>query len=274
MSDPSSPDSVYQSQRAVVRLAGTSGAILREGTVSILSGTADGEMTALVRHQALSFAMTPPGEDAEGGSVLYATDVGREVALESFRESARCLDGGPGGLAHDALDQIHVLSLHRLDGLSALVNAVASVGPRLVVVDPVLAAYVGDPGEARPVREFLGALSLLARRYHLGILLVLHTAKGARKAAEPLYPGRIDGANHWTSGVRGVLVLRTDPDREGGFVLACLKSNWGTARLALALDIICGESRLPVGIRAADGCSARLGAGPPSSRSARWEESR
>ena len=274
----------------VLRLASKGGSVLSEGSVAIVSGAGGAGKSTLVGHLALAVAMGPEVSDGRSrlsrlhGAMFDAPCGGRPVRYlshedeapvvrDALLELARAIDEGEDGDAHEALKRVFVMEMlgrpifgptdrgsasglynarpGPLDGWADLARAVESVGPTLVIVDPVLAAYVGDSVSVPAVREFLGALARLARAYRFGILLIAHSTKAARKSGGPMDPGQIGGTDHWTSGVRGTLVLSNDETRAGR-VLPCPKSNRGPDRLMIRLDAIPGGQRQPVGFRAAD----------------------
>ena len=109
--------------------------------------------------------------------------------------------------------------------------------PRLIVIDPVLSAFVGNSNEAAPVREFLSALAVAADEHQCAVLLVAHSTKAARgKDADPFDPGKVGGSAAWTDGVRSALILDWDDARgPGERRLAVAKSNYGPARRLMPL---------------------------------------
>ena len=132
-----------------------------------------------------------------------------------------------------------------LDGWADLWRGAAGIdGLRLVVIDPAMAAYVGQANDPGPVREFYGALAERAAALQLGVLLVAHTNKASRtnrnNQKPDLYdPGAVSGSTHWTDAARGALHLAYDPDdddRAGARVLAVSKANYGPSRIRVDLD--------------------------------------
>ena len=286
----------------VLSLAGRAGAVLSEGSVAILSGAGGTAKSALILHQALAFAMVSPNGAADsprrlhggifdvhrrGGPVLYLSHENEpSVARDPLLELAREIDKGDAREAHDALKRVHVMGMlgrplfgptdrgkaaglynarpGPLAGWEDLVRAVESIRPRLVIIDPVLAAYVGDSNGVAPVREFLGPLACLAGAHSLGVLLIAHSNKAARKAKgpDPLDPGQVGGSGHWVDTVRGVLVLNRQQDGTEGRVLACPKANRGPDRLVLPLNPIRGAQGQPLGFLAPN--EARWRTPPPS----------
>ena len=132
-----------------------------------------------------------------------------------------------------------------LDGWADLWRGAAGIdGLRLVVIDPAMAAYVGNANDPGPVREFYGALAERAAALQLGVLLVAHTNKASRtnrssQKPDVYDPGAVSGSTHWTDAARGALHLAYDPDdddRAGARVLAVSKANYGPSRIRVDLD--------------------------------------
>ena len=270
----------------LLALAGKLGSVVSEGSVGVLSGAGGVAKTAFVLHQGLAFANAPPGEatrlhggmfDAPngGGPVLYLTFENEPpVARDPLLALAAVLDGGDSGPFHDAAGDVHVLDMMeyplfgptvrgpsaglynarpgRLVGWESFEHAVKLVGARLVIVDPVLCAYVGESSSVPAVRDFLAALTSLARAHRLGIILIAHATKSARKSGDPLDVGQIGGTDHWSSGVRGTLVLSHDESRAGGRLLACPKANRGPDQILIPVDGIRGSEGEYLGLCVAD----------------------
>ena len=100
-------------------------------------------------------------------------------------------DGRSGAFYHARPEQ--------LIGWEPMEAAVGGLEPRLIVIDPVLAAYVGEPNSAPPVREFLGALASLAREHSAGVLVLTHSTKAAHSQRggikpDPFEPGQVAGS--------------------------------------------------------------------------------
>ena len=132
-----------------------------------------------------------------------------------------------------------------LDGWADLWRGASGIdGLRLVVIDPAMAAYVGNANDPGPVREFYGALAERAAALQLGVLLVAHTNKASRtnrssQKPDVYDPGAVSGSTHWTDAARGALHLAYDPDdddRAGARVLAVSKANYGPSRIRVDLD--------------------------------------
>ena len=197
---------------------------------------------------------------------IAAGRFGERTAREYTWQARRWMLGRPvfGPTDRGAAAGLYNARPGPLAGWGDLVRAVESIRPRLVIIDPVLAAYVGDSNGVAPVREFLGPLACLAGTHSLGVLLIAHSNKAARKAkdADPLDPGQVGGSGHWFDTVRGVLVLNRSEDRAEGRVLACPKSNRGPDRLVLPLNPIRGGQGQPLGFLAANEAGWRT---PPPS---------
>ena len=218
-------------------------------------------------------------DDREHGQVCGLFEgMGGPALLATFEDHptvtawrARCLIGT---LTNDAISQqqtlrrVHVLDLAgralfgprddggrynerpgRLAGWWHLWSEARRIKPRLIVIDPALAAYVGESNAAAPVREFLTALATEATELNTGVLLLAHSNKAARrpgnqtpKPEDRLDPGQVDGSTAWTDGVRGVLAMAWKPkDKDAGGgerVLTITKANYGPARLTCDLDAI------------------------------------
>lgn len=113
---------------------------------------------------------------------------------------------------------------------------------RVVVVDPALSAFVGEPNAAAPVTEFLVALAGAAQVRNAGVLLVAHSTKAARSGIgppDPYSPGQVSGTAVWTDRVRGVLAFTWGGHHPAGArVLAVAKANYGPARIQIPLKPI------------------------------------
>lgn len=133
-----------------------------------------------------------------------------------------------------------------LDGWTDLWRGAAKIERlRLVVVDPAMAAYVGDSNSPGPVREFYGALCAEARGHNSGVLLVCHTNKMSRResrADRDLYaPDAVAGSTHWTDAARGVMTLDYNSDEGaavGDRVLFVNKANYGPSRMRCDLKLM------------------------------------
>lgn len=129
-----------------------------------------------------------------------------------------------------------------LDGWRDLWRGAEAIdGLRVLIVDPAMAAYVGQANDPGPVREFYSALSERARALNLGLLLVAHTNKASRsprgaKDWDAYAPGSVAGSTHWTDAARAALVLDWDEREKGSRVLRVSKANYGPARIRCSVD--------------------------------------
>ena len=234
------------------------GAVLAAGGAAVLSGEGGAGKSALLYGLALDVAAadTDPGVVSPAGPLRVHG--GGPVLLTGYEDSPALIRwaveqyGEGADIDPAVLDRVFVLDLDgrplfgpldangrrglynarpgKLDGWRHLAAAVEAICPRLVVIDPVLSAYVGDPSAVAPVREFLSAL----RGLGAPLLLVAHSTKSARQDSDPFDPGQVAGSGAWTDGVRGVLTLSWG-EIEGARVLACPKANHGPARLLCGL---------------------------------------
>ena len=235
------------------------GAVLAEGGAAVLAGEGGTGKSALLYGLALDVAAADPDPDVASPAGPLRIHGGGPVLLTGYEDSAGLVAwaireyGANAGTDPAALGRVHALDLDgrplfgpvdrdgraglynarpgKLGGWRHLAAAVEAIRPRLVVVDPALAAYVGDPSAVAPVREFLSAL----REFGAPVLLVVHSTKAARGGnPDPFDPGMVAGSGAWTDGVRGVLTLSWG-EVEGARVLACPKANHGPARLLCGL---------------------------------------
>lgn len=128
-----------------------------------------------------------------------------------------------------------------LPGWFDLWREVERVNPVLVIIDPALAAYVGDSAGAAPVREFITALIQQARKHDCGVLVVAHSTKAARGGGDPdpLDPGHVSGSAAWFDAARGVLVMqfaKDSPPDEGIRTLSLPKVNYGHGRIGCSIE--------------------------------------
>ena len=108
---------------------------------------------------------------------------------------------------------------------------VREVQARLLVIDPASAALADtDVSQTGPVRQFLRALTFEAEPADCGVLIVAHSTKAARTAAqagEDPGAGVVAGSAAWYDGARGVLTLEPHKDVRNLRVLSCVKANYG-----------------------------------------------
>ena len=106
--------------------------------------------------------------------------------------------------------------------------------PAMIVVDPLLAAYVGKVNAVPPVREFVGALGSMAKAEQCGVLLLAHATKEGGVSG-PFDRRQVGGSAAWTDAVRCAMTL-TWGDGTGvpgglGRTLAVLKANVGPSNI-------------------------------------------
>ena len=112
-----------------------------------------------------------------------------------------------------------------LAGWRDMYEAAEAMRPRLVIIDPALAAYVAEANNPTAVREFLISLAIgFARPLGLGVIVVGHSNKESRGGgnSDPFAPGKIGGTAAWTDAARGSVIfdfpgeadrdLKTDPE--------------------------------------------------------------
>lgn len=162
----------------------------------------------------------------------------REKALKRIRivPMRGCRLFGPGDRRGAA--GLYTARPEKLEGWAEMtrrVEELASKGgpekPAMVIIDPLLSAYVGEPNAAPPVKEFLDELALWADRYELGVIALAHSTKAARKGdVDPFDPEQVAGTGQWVDGCRGAMTLTYDPEGEAGErMLAIVKANMGPA---------------------------------------------
>lgn len=268
------PDVEGDRPAPLLRLSDSTGAVLSLGTVGVLSGAGGMGKSALTASLALSLASRGDGDggalvggmfDAPigGGPVLMATwEDAPAVTRWRIEAATKLLPGldeaavkrvflmdmagaplyGPrAGEGEDgARPGLYNARPEPLPGWDDLWREVERIGARLVVIDPVLSAFVGNSNEAAPVREFLSALSVAATERDCAVLLVAHSTKAARnnrnQEPDPFDPGHVGGSAAWTDGVRSALILDWDDARGPRAIrLAVAKSNYGPARRLLPL---------------------------------------
>lgn len=261
---------------------GKSGAVLSAGTVAVLAGEGGIGKSALAGSIALGIAMQPDGEVGDVSGGLFE-GVGGKVLLASHEDGLgvtawrlRKLAGNAGEkkAASEDLARVHLLDLagwplfgpsdagrgalynarpEPLAGWSYLWSAADRIGPRLVVIDPALSAFVGEPNAAAPVTEFLVSLADAAKKRRCGVLLLAHSTKAARaprtEKPDPFDPGHVSGTAAWTDRVRGVLAFTWEKE-QGKRVLAVSKANYGPARIQIGLEPIRDPRKSIVGFKA------------------------
>ena len=256
--------------KAMLTCTNRSGAVLSEGQICLLSAEGGIGKTALAVSIALAVAMADGiGEkqqlhgqvfDGYGGHVLYATyEDPLPILARMLRVLITTWDSGNEPRHAEVLDKISLLDLSGwplfgpdadrggsynsrpgpLPGWTALWREAADAGARLIVLDPALAAYVGEANAPAPVREFLSAIAQEAGRIGAAVLLLAHSTKAARNMqAEAFDPGVVAGSGAWADGVRGVLTMGWNDKETGQRVLRVPKANWGPSRISIGLNAI------------------------------------
>ena len=252
---------------AILRAKGRPGAALSEGTACLLSGEGGIGKSALLLHLALKLAAAESGQWTDAGAGLEglagpalfaAYEDAPGVLSWKLRKLARELDAQAGGSeSHKAaLARVHVLDLAGwpmfgppagmagnqrpgpLAGWRHLWTAATAIRPRIVIIDPALAAFVGEANAQAPVREFLSALAVEAGALNAGVMVAAHSTKAARaKPPDRFDAGKVGGAAAWTDGCRGALILDWIPGGEpGDRELRIAKANYGPARILCPLE--------------------------------------
>lgn len=277
----------------VLWMAGHSGAILRAGSVAMLAGEGGIAKSALAGGLAAGVAALEDG--APGTAVAGLFDaIGGPALIVAFEDEAAEIADRLRGLVHSPgyatgaeadriLGRVHVLDLAgkpvygpaesggrvgfynqrpgRLSGWPDIWGAALDVRPRLIVIDPATAAYVGNANEVAAVREFLGAVSGEARAIGAGVLIVAHSRKDVRGIKDkdkddPFDAGHIAGSGAWHDGARAAMTQTWDNDRGPGFRrLALAKANYGPARLVAKMDAVKDGRGAIVGFTAPGGWS-------------------
>ena len=270
---------------AHLQAADMAGAVLSEGTVCLLSGAGGVAKSTLALTVALDVAYGAAVQDdgrlGRGLSGLFGVRSG-PVVVASFEDPPAVvrirlerLGRGLNVVAAPALHRVHVGSVAglplwgpppeigtyaarpvQLRGWGHLWDAVARVKPALVVIDPALDAYVGEPNNPAAVREFVSALGAAAREHHTAVLLLAHSNKAVRTGGQrtakddPYDAGQVGGTSAWADAARGVLTLTR---RAGGRrILAVAKANWGRAFVQVELQEVTDGGDL-AGFKAAVG---------------------
>ena len=269
-----------------LKAAGQKGMILPQGRVGILAAEGGIGKSALTSGIALATAMAPTPTDprdtmplhggifeGRGGSVLILTYEDEESTTR-WRINQLAIKVS-NSLGHNsplnACEHIHVLGMNGwplfgpatgatyssrpspLEGWSILWEETAYHQPAIIIVDPVMDAYVGPPTETNPVREFYRALHHALSTYspRTAMLLTAHSTKTARSgnnsAANPFDPGLVAGSAAWTDTPRGVMTMIWS-ENQGHRILSIPKSNLGPQHITIPLDTISHEDGYLLGM--------------------------
>ena len=248
------------------------GAVLSMGTVAVLAGAGGSAKSSLALQLAVTAGGTP--DDAHqptcGSSMIIRGARTLMVLYEdspqvTHHKSQKLIDTTLGRERFgDAEQRVHLLDMsgrplygtmedraEPMEGWHDLWAAVDQTQSKFIIIDPVLAAYVGESNSAGPVREFLSALTEKAAERKAAVLIIAHSTKAARYGGDPYDPGQIGGSGHWSDGVRGAMSLTREQGADDFMLrLAVLKSNYGPAYLSNLLEPIRpAESRMIIGLR-------------------------
>ena len=240
---------------------GMGGAVLTAGNVCVLAGSGGVAKSTLTASIALSFAGCTEMEHSglvglQGGIFRGA---GGRVMMASFEEPASAISERLAGLAgiwqtecrdtrFEAARRQKVLCANLpeplyvgydfaepqpTDAWDCLWETANEFRPKLIVVDPIIGAYLSNGNDPPRVFAFVKALAQEAEQIGAGVLLVGHSNKAARQSAnyDPFDAGHIAGTGAWTDAARGVMTLTRDKRKgnEGKTVLAISKANFGPA---------------------------------------------
>lgn len=111
-------------------------------------------------------------------------------------------------------------------------EAVARVGARLVVIDPLVAYLGGDAKNDQSVRKALAPLRTAAERANAAVVVVRHLTKGGTRMS--LYRG--GGSIGIVAAARSALLVARDPEDEHMRVVAQVKNNLGPAAPSLRFE--------------------------------------
>ena len=255
-----------------LRAIGQTGMIMPQGGVAILAAEGGIGKSSLVGIMALGIAAAPPSLRPEhttplmgnafegrGGKVLIATyEDGEGVTRWRIHELARKLAQDSGSNQPlEACSKISVIGMNgwplygptegaayasrpvTLQGWSVMWEEAAVLKPSLIIVDPAMDAYVGEPSSVSSVREFYKILHQGLARFapEAGMLITAHSTKAARSSggnSNPFDPGLVAGSAAWTDRPRGVMTMTWNEDNEDR-TLAIVKSNLGPQRITLKM---------------------------------------
>ena len=248
------------------------GAVLSMGTVAVLAGAGGSAKSSLALQLAVTAGATP--DDAHCmtcGSAMVIRGARTLMVLYedspqvTHHKSAKLIDDLGRERYGGAEQRVHLLDMsgralygtnadmraEPMDGWYDLWDAVDQTQSKFIVIDPVLAAYVGESNSAGPVREFLSALTEKAAERGAAVLIIAHSTKAARYGGDPYDPGQIGGSGHWSDGVRGAMSLTREQGADDFQLrLAVLKANYGPAYLSNLLEPIRPtDSRMILGLR-------------------------
>ena len=210
---------------------------------------ADGFLLSSGRHRPLS--PTAPAV-LDQGPVVFAAWETRRLAFAN-RLAAIC---GPDGPERQAIidslaDRLHYVNMRPSGGLwgarpgettstagswlpkgGALFSLAERVGARLLIIDPLAAAFVANENDRALVRSFLSALDQWADDAGCAVLTISHPPK----TGDPQ-----SGSTDWRNGVQAVWQLAPADDPGGARVLKVDKLNEGPIPAPVQLDFEAGR---------------------------------
>lgn len=230
------------------------GTILRVGDVALLSG-AGGSGKSFVS-LALAVAAARDGDGKHGDACGLGVRKGPAVVL-SYEDDPNTVAWRCGLIASTMADAIgsapkNVLlipdpeplmvadhdnpgKVQKAELWARLWEAVRSMSPSLVIVDPASAALAGvNQNDGGTVRRFLRALAQEGKKGDFGVLVVAHSTKAARYGQSDPGPGAVAGSGQWWDAARGILFMRGQGPKRA--VIKCVKSNHGPVGWAVELD--------------------------------------
>ena len=211
---------------------------LPHATVSVLSGQGDTGKSRVALQLAVAVAMgwprflptaprkpdypLPEVNETHCGPAVYAAWETSRIALNRRRDAVLAALGK--GLDPNALDgKLHFLHLGDKGGVwgvehahhmatigdllrlgDALLEQVAAKQPKLLILDPLAAAFLQNENDRALVRSFLTALRAWAEKTDCAVLLIQHPAKSGQDAQS--------GSTDWRNGVHAVWDLKSLDD--------------------------------------------------------------
>ena len=267
--------------KPILGAVGVGGAVLTEGNVCILSGQGGVAKTTLTTSIALSFAAST--EMGNGNMCPLADGIfrgtGGRVMIATFEDTANAMSFRLRGLVDIWQEQKRDLRIVRAikekiwcgalpeplymsegsdlpkptQAWDCLWEIATEFKPKLMIIDPIIGAYLGSGNDPPRVFAFIKALANEARKIDAGVLLVGHSNKAARQSAkyDPFDAGHIAGTGAWTDAARGVMILTKDrrEGNEGKTNLAISKANFGPAYIKTHISpIFKNDSEIPYGM--------------------------
>ena len=254
-------------------LSSMEGSLLDEGEICVLSGEGGVGKSALAREIALAVTVSPEclGQRRRTAGGLIDVHKTGSVCWFAYEEHPRHImdrledlaiehgwneadteaaltnlkirdmsDGWPlygPAPRGDGSSGLYTSRPERLEGWRVMEMTIREARPALVVIDPALSAFLGDPNNPSSVREFYDALRTTFRQFQVAGLILAHSTKDSRKKdADPFDPGKVSGSGAWTDAARAGMVLDyeddTAADPNGGLRrLAVLKANNGPTKV-------------------------------------------